>query len=81
MCVMYFALQYPFMQNQQTIGKAFFQLQIVSTDKYRKNVPVAVIFQREILCKLASVSSFACRYCLAKEGGHEGIYTYKVKNW
>ena len=24
MCVMYFALQYPFMQNQQTIGKAFF---------------------------------------------------------
>lgn len=79
MCVMYFALQYPFMQNQQTIGKAFFQLQIVSTDKYRKNVSVAVIFQREILCKLASCFFICLPLLFGKEGGHEASTHTKLR--
>ncbi|MDB1691381.1 RDD family protein [Enterococcus casseliflavus] len=68
---LYFLIQYPFMQNQQTIGKAFFHLQIISTDQYRKEVPVAVIFQREILCKLASCFFICLPLFFGKEGGHE----------
>lgn len=79
MCGAYFALQYPFMQNQQTIGKAFFQLQIVSTDNYRKDVPVAVIFQREILCKLASCFFICLPLLFGKEGGHEASTHTKLR--
>jgi uncharacterized RDD family membrane protein YckC len=79
MCGLYFAVQYPFMQNQQTVGKAFFQLKIVSTDKYRKDVPIAVIFQREILCKLASCFIICVPLFFGKEGGHEASTHTKLR--
>ncbi|WP_071130293.1 RDD family protein [Enterococcus timonensis] len=66
-----YGVQFPFMTTGQTIGKAFFQLKVISTDKIRKNVPVAVMMQREILCKLMSCY-FICLPMLAgKMGGHE----------
>ncbi|MGX7198368.1 RDD family protein [Enterococcus nangangensis] len=65
------AVQYPFMMNGQTIGKGFFSLKIVSTDKERLNVPVAVVVQREILCKLASCYLICLPLFVGKLGGHE----------
>lgn len=67
-----FLVNYPFMVNGQTLGKGFFQLKIVSTDDKRKDVPLAVIFQREILCKLMSCY-FICLPLLFRKklGGHE----------
>ena len=75
---LYFLLQYPFMQNGQTIGKGFYRLKIISTDEIRKDISVAVIFQREILCKLMSCY-FICLPLLAgKAGGHEEATHTKV---
>ncbi|XUB35122.1 hypothetical protein IGI41_000078 [Enterococcus sp. DIV0876] len=71
MGMLYFGLQYPFMQNHQTLGKAFFHLKIESTDPYRKDVPVAVIVQREILCKLMSCFFICVPLFFGKVGGHE----------
>ena len=74
----YFFLQYPFMQNGQTIGKGFYRLKVISTDTVRKEMTVAVIFQREILCKLMSCY-FICLPLLAgKAGGHEEATHTKV---
>lgn len=67
----YYALQYPFMQNGQTIGKGFYHLKIVSTDEIRKDVPVAVVVQREILCKLMSCFFICVPVFFGKAGGHE----------
>lgn len=73
-----YLVQYPFMVNGQTIGKGFYRLKIISTDKLRKNVPVAVVFQREILCKLMSCY-FICLPLLAgKLGGHEEVTHTKL---
>ncbi|OTN75068.1 hypothetical protein A5886_000112 [Enterococcus sp. 8G7_MSG3316] len=71
MGALYFGLQYPFMQNHQTLGKAFFHLAIVSTDPYRKDVSVAVIIQREILCKVMSCFFICVPLFFGKAGGHE----------
>lgn len=67
----YYALQYPFMQNGQTIGKGFYHLKIVSTDEIRTDVPVAVVVQREILCKLMSCFFICLPVFFGKAGGHE----------
>lgn len=67
----YYVLQYPFMQNGQTIGKGFYHLKIVSTDEIRKDVPVAVVVQREILCKLMSCFFICVPVFFGKAGGHE----------
>lgn len=71
MGLFYFGLQYPFMQNHQTLGKAFFHLVIISTDPYRKDVPMAVIIQREILCKMMSCFFICAPLLFGKAGGHE----------
>lgn len=67
----YYAIQYPFMTNGQTLGKGFFGLKIVSTDEIRKDVPVAVIVQREILCKIMSCFFICAPLFFGKKGGHE----------
>jgi uncharacterized RDD family membrane protein YckC len=67
----YFAIQYPFMVNGQTIGKGFYGLKIVSTDEFRKQVTIAVIVQREILCKIMSCFFICAPLFLGKAGGHE----------
>lgn len=67
----YFAIQYPFMMNGQTIGKGFYRMKIISTDEIRTDVPVAVIVQREILCKLMSCFFICLPLFKGKLGGHE----------
>ena len=67
----YFLIQYAFMINGQTVGKGFYRLQIISTDEERTNVPVAVVFQREILCKLMSCFFICIPMLTGKLGGHE----------
>jgi uncharacterized RDD family membrane protein YckC len=66
-----YLIQLPFMENGQTIGKGFFNLRVISTDKYRKDVTVAVMIQREILCKLMSCYLIALPLLFGKMGGHE----------
>ncbi|MFV0361702.1 MAG: RDD family protein [Suipraeoptans sp.] len=76
--VVYSLIQYPFMRNAQTLGKAFFSLKIISTDDIRHDVSVAVIVQREIFCKLLSCF-FICIPMLTKRpGGHEEATHTKV---
>lgn len=72
------AIQYPFMKNQQTLGKGFFALKIVSTEKTREEVTVGVIFQREILCKLASCYFICLPMIFRKAGGHEEATRTKI---
>ncbi|MBL1230199.1 RDD family protein [Enterococcus sp. BWB1-3] len=67
----YFLIQYPFMINGQTVGKGFYRLQIISTDEERTDVPAAVVFQREILCKLMSCFFICVPMLTGKLGGHE----------
>lgn len=64
-------IQYTFMLNQQTIGKAFMGLKIISTDKIRKDVSVSVIVQREVLCKLFSCYFICIPVLVGRAGGHE----------
>ncbi|WP_261805848.1 RDD family protein [Lapidilactobacillus luobeiensis] len=64
-------VQYPFMLNGQTLGKGFYRLRIVSTDKKRKNLTVPIIIQREILCKLMSCYFICLPVFSGKLGGHE----------
>ena len=76
--LVYFAAQYPFMVNGQTIGKGFYHLKIISTDDIRKEVPIIVIFQREILCKLMSCFFICLPVFSGKLGGHEEATHTKV---
>lgn len=74
-------IQYPFMMNQQTIGKAFMGLKIISTDKIRKDVSVSVIVQREVLCKLFSCYFICIPVLVGRAGGHEeATHTAVVDN-
>lgn len=66
-----YLLHYPFMVNGQTLGKAFFGLKIVSTDAVRRDVPVAVIVQREIFCKLLSCYFICLPMAAGKCGGQD----------
>lgn len=76
--LLYFFIQYPFMKNGQTIGKGFYRLKIVSTDKFRKDISVAVVFQREILCKLMSCYFICIPLLAGKVGGHEEATHTKI---
>lgn len=76
--LLYFFIQYPFMQNGQTIGKGFYRLKIVSTDKFRKDISVAVVFQREILCKLMSCYFICIPLLAGKVGRHEEATHTKI---
>ena len=75
-----YGVHYPFMVQGQTIGKAFFALRIVSTDKVRLDVPVAVVVQREVLCKLLSCYFICIPVLFKKLGGHEEATHTKVVN-
>ena len=61
------------------LEKHSFSCRSFPTDKYRKNVPVAVIFQREILCKLASCFFICLPLLFGKEGGHEASTHTKLR--
>jgi len=63
-------IQYPFLKVNQTIGKAFCILEIVSTNANR-SLNVSILFQREILCKLMSCYFICLPVLFGKPGGHE----------
>lgn len=66
-----YLVHYPFMLTGQTIGKAFFSLKIISTDNIRTDLPIPVVIQREILCKVASCYLICIPVLAGKLGGHE----------
>ncbi|MCL2376810.1 MAG: RDD family protein [Defluviitaleaceae bacterium] len=71
------ALQYPFVRVNQTIGKAFFGLRIVSTNPIRDVTP-SIIFQREVFAKVMSVYLMCLPVLWGQEGGHEKATETKV---
>lgn len=70
-------LQYPFLKNNQTIGKAFFGLGIESTDPDVEITPT-LILQRDILIKLASCYICCLPMLFGKRGWHEDGTSTKV---
>lgn len=70
-------LQYPFLKNNQTIGKAFFGLSIESTDPDVEVTPT-LILQRDILIKLASCYICCLPILAGKRGWHEDGTSTKV---
>lgn len=63
-------VQLPFLRQSQTVGKAFFGLEIASTDPLRP-ISLSVLLQREVFCKLMSCYIICIPALLGKEGGHE----------
>lgn len=64
------AVQLPFLSVNQTVGKAFFGLEIQSTNPDRPLTP-AILFQREIFCKLFPCYLMCLPLLWGKPGGHE----------
>jgi len=65
-------LQIPFILVNQTLGKAFFRLKIVSTDSHRPLTP-GIIVQRELFAKVASGYLLCLPVLIGKRGGHEVV--------
>ena len=74
-----FLLQYPFMKVGQTIGKAFFGLRIVSTNKNKPITPF-VIFHREVMGKVMSCYLICIPVLFGKIGPHEVMTETRVEN-
>ena len=66
-----YLIQLAFMMNNQTLGKAFMGLKLISTDEIRKDLSVSIIIQREVLCKLISCFFMCIPVLVGKNGGHE----------
>lgn len=62
--------QYPFLKTNQTIGKAFFGLEIESTDPQRP-MSMSILLQRELFCKLMSCYFICIPVLYGSHGGHE----------
>ena len=73
----YGGAQYVFMKSNQTIGKAFFGLVIVSTDPDRP-VDVSIIFQREVFLKFFTMGLICIPVLWNKSGGHEISTSTKI---
>jgi len=65
-----FVVQYPFMTLNQTIGKTFFGLRIISTNPERP-LTVSIIVQREVFAKVMPVYLLCLPVLFGKEGKHE----------
>ena len=65
-----FGLQYPFLRNNQTLGKAFFRLKIVSTNDQRP-LTVGIIVQRELFAKILSCYLMCLPSLVNKLGKHD----------
>lgn len=74
------AIQYPFLQVGQTVGKAFFGLEIVSTNPSRP-LTISILVQREIFGKLLSCYLLCIPVLYGAEAGHdkaaETVVVYK----
>lgn len=65
-----FLVQLPFLFQNQTVGKAFFGLEIATTDPARP-LTLSILLQREIFCKLMSCFFICIPALFGKSGGHE----------
>lgn len=64
------AVQIPFLTVNQTIGKAFFGLEIQSSNADRP-LTFSILIQREIFCKLLSCYLICLPMLWGSPGGHE----------
>lgn len=62
--------QYPFFKVNQTVGKAFFGLEIESTDPQRP-MDLSVMLQRELFLKLMTCYFICFPVLYGSTGGHE----------
>ena len=65
-------IQTPFIMANQTIGKAFFGLRVVSTNSERPITP-GIIIQRELFAKVATGYLLCLPVLVGKTGGHEVV--------
>jgi len=70
LCVVTFLLQFAFMQQHQTIGKAFLSLRIISTND-RRPLTTSIIFQREIFAKVLTCYFMCVPVLIGKTGQHD----------
>ncbi|MCL2853211.1 MAG: RDD family protein [Defluviitaleaceae bacterium] len=63
-------VQYFFMMEGQTLGKAFFGLKMVSTDPQRP-LDTTILFQREVFLKFFSCYLICIPVLFGRQGGHE----------
>lgn len=73
----YVGLQYPFMQNHQTLGKAFFGLYITSTNDSRP-LSISIIVQREFFAKIMTAYLMCLPVFIGKEGKHDHACQTKI---
>ena len=71
------AIQIPFWNVNQTAGKAFFGLEIQSSNADRP-LTVSIIVQREIFCKLMSCYLICLPMLWGSPGGHEAATETQV---
>lgn len=71
------AVQIPFLSVSQTLGKAFFGLEIQSCNEERP-LTQSIILQREIFCKLFSCYLICIPMLWGKPGGHEAATETRV---
>ncbi len=75
--VLYFLIQYPFLKVNQTLGKGFFRLYIISTDNKVVITPTYII-QREILFKVMPCFLLSINVFFGKEALHDKCCFTKV---
>ncbi len=75
--LLYFAIQYPFLKVNQTIGKGFFRLYIVSTNNRVKITPMYIV-QREILFKVMPCFLLSLNVLIGRESIHDKCCFTKV---
>lgn len=71
-------LQYPFLVNDQTVGKAFFGLKLVSTNENRP-LNISIILQRDLFGKVFTCYFLCLPVIFGKKGGHEEMSSTEVR--
>ena len=71
-------IQIPFLLVNQTLGKAFFGLRVVSTNSERPVTP-GIVFQRELFAKVATGYLLCLPVLIGKKGGHEVVTETEVE--
>jgi len=77
LCIIFFLLQLAFMQQHQTIGKAFLSLRIKSTNDGRP-LTTGIIFQREIFAKVLTCYFMCLPVMFGRIGQHDIVCETEV---
>jgi len=64
-------VQWPFYLNNQTLGKAFFRLKIISTSKTRPLITPTIILQRELFAKIFTMFFMCLPVLWGGQGYHD----------